>query len=342
VSQILVTGGAGYIGSHTVLLLLEAGYDVVVVDNLCNSSQTSLLRVAELTGKSCQFHQADICDAEALDQVFQQHQITSVIHFAGLKAVGESVEQPLRYYQNNVGGTVTLCQIMAKHGVKSIVFSSSATVYGDEAPVPYVETSLPKAINPYGRTKLYVEELLKDTHQSDSEWSVSLLRYFNPVGAHPSGAIGEDPKGIPNNLMPFISQVAVGKRDKLSVFGGDYNTPDGTCVRDYIHVMDLAHGHVEALKQLSTKPGVHTFNLGSGKGTSVLELVRAFETVNEIDVPFEIVGRRAGDLPAFYADAEKAREELGWATQLTIEDMCRDSWNWQRQNPYGYTQASDD
>jgi len=335
-TEILVTGGAGYIGSHTVLLLQEAGYEVVVVDNLVNSSEESLRRVSKITGKPYTFYHADICDADALDSIFTQHEIDSVILFAGLKAVGESVEQPLRYYQNNVGGTVSLCQVMAKHNVKSIVFSSSATVYGDEAPIPYVEKFQPKAINPYGRTKLFVEEQLKDLFNSDPEWSVSLLRYFNPVGAHPSGLIGEDPKGIPNNLMPFVSQVAVGKRDKLSVFGGDYETADGTCIRDYIHVMDLARGHVDALCRLSTRPGVHVFNLGSGEGTSVLELVNAFVKANGINIPYEVVERRSGDLPEFYADSSKAKKELGWETQLSIQDMCRDTWNWQSQNPNGY------
>jgi len=335
-SQILVTGGAGYIGSHTVLLLEQAGYEVVVVDNLSNASEESLRRVSEITGKSYTFYQADICDESALNDIFARHDIDSVIHFAGLKAVGESVEQPLRYYQNNVGGTVTLCQVMAKHDVKSIVFSSSATVYGDPASVPILENFPTSATNPYGRSKLMVEEVLQDLYVSDSSWRISLLRYFNPVGAHPSGLIGEDPNGIPNNLMPFVSQVAVGKREQLSVFGGDYATKDGTGVRDYIHVMDLADGHLKAIEKLEQAEGLHIHNLGTGNGYSVLDMVKAFEAASGKPVPYQIVDRRPGDIAECYADPAKAKQELGWEAKLGIEDMCRDGWNWQSQNPNGY------
>jgi len=335
-SQILVTGGAGYIGSHTVLLLLEAGFNVVVVDNLSNSSQESLKRVSEITGKEVVFYQADICDQASISSVFEQHDIASVIHFAGLKAVGESVEQPLRYYQNNVAGTVTLCQVMAKHDVKSIVFSSSATVYGDPASVPILEDFPTSATNPYGRSKLMVEEVLQDLFASDNDWCISLLRYFNPVGAHPSGLIGEDPNGIPNNLMPFVSQVAVGKREKLSVFGGDYPTEDGTGVRDYIHVMDLAAGHIKAIEKLQQGAGLHIHNLGTGNGYSVLDMVKAFEAASSRPVPYQVVERRPGDIAECFADPTKAKVELGWEAKLGIEDMCRDGWNWQSQNPNGY------
>ena len=334
--QILVTGGAGYIGSHTVLLLQQAGYGVVVVDNLSNASEESLRRVSEITGRSYTFYQADICDESALNDIFARHDIDSVIHFAGLKAVGESVEQPLRYYQNNVGGTVTLCQVMAKHDVKSIVFSSSATVYGDPASVPILESFPTSATNPYGRSKLMVEEILQDLHQSDSSWRISLLRYFNPVGAHSSGLIGEDPNGIPNNLMPFVSQVAVGKREKLAVFGGDYPTKDGTGVRDYIHVMDLAEGHLKAIEKLEQGSGLHIHNLGTGNGYSVLDMVKAFEAASGKPVPYQIVERRPGDIAECYADPAKAKQELGWEAKLGIEEMCRDGWHWQSQNPNGY------
>jgi len=335
-TEILVTGGAGYIGSHTVLLLQEAGYEVVVVDNLSNASEESLRRVSEITGRSYTLYQADICDADSLDSIFSKHEIDSVIHFAGLKAVGESVEQPLRYYQNNVGGTVSLCQVMAKHNVKNIVFSSSATVYGDPASVPILESFPTSATNPYGRSKLMVEEILQDLHQSDSSWRISLLRYFNPVGAHSSGLIGEDPNGIPNNLMPFVSQVAVGKREKLSVFGGNYPTKDGTGVRDFIHVMDLAEGHLKAIEKLEQGSGLHIHNLGTGNGYSVLDMVKAFETASGKSVPYEVVDRRPGDIAECFADPAKAKQELGWEAKLGIEDMCRDGWNWQSQNPNGY------
>ncbi|GLQ33200.1 UDP-glucose 4-epimerase GalE [Litoribrevibacter albus] len=335
-TQILVTGGAGYIGSHAVLLLQQAGYDVVVVDNLSNSSEESLHRVSGITAKDFTFYKADICDSDALEQIFLEHSFDSVIHFAGLKAVGESVELPLKYYQNNVAGTVSLCQVMAKHDVKSIVFSSSATVYGDPVSVPILESFPTSATNPYGRSKLMVEEVLTDLYKSDPDWRISLLRYFNPVGAHSSGLIGEDPNGIPNNLMPFISQVAVGKREKLSVFGGDYPTKDGTGVRDYIHVMDLAEGHLKALEMLKKKPGLHTHNLGTGNGYSVLEMIKAFEAASGQNVPYEIVSRRPGDIAECFADPTKAEQELGWTAKLGIEDMCVDGWRWQKNNPNGY------
>ena len=336
-STILVTGGAGYIGSHTVLQLLEQNYQVVVVDNLCNSSKESLNRVFELTGKTCAFYPVDIRDKQALAEVFSNHDISSVIHFAGLKAVGESTQIPLHYYDNNISGTLTLCEVMKEHSVKSLVFSSSATVYGDPESVPILENFPTSATNPYGRSKLIIEEILKDLHTSDSSWKIVLLRYFNPVGAHPSGLIGEDPNGIPNNLMPFISQVAVGRRDKLSVFGDDYSTIDGTGVRDYIHVDDLARGHLAAISKLEVDSGLFTYNLGTGNGYSVLEMVRAFSRASNIDVPFEIVNRRPGDIAECYANASKAKAELGWEAKLSIEDMCRDAWNWQSKNPNGYS-----
>lgn len=336
-STILVTGGAGYIGSHTVLQLLEQNYQVVVVDNLCNSSKESLNRVFELTGKTCAFYPVDIRDKQTLAEVFSNHDISSVIHFAGLKAVGESTQIPLHYYDNNISGTLTLCEVMKEHSVKSLVFSSSATVYGDPESVPILENFPTSATNPYGRSKLIIEEILKDLHASDSSWKIVLLRYFNPVGAHPSGLIGEDPNGIPNNLMPFISQVAVGRRDKLSVFGDDYSTIDGTGVRDYIHVDDLARGHLAAISKLEVDSGLFTYNLGTGNGYSVLEMVRAFSRASNIDVPFEIVNRRPGDIAECYANASKAKAELGWEAKLSIEDMCRDAWNWQSKNPNGYS-----
>lgn len=336
-STILVTGGAGYIGSHTVLQLLEQNYQVVVVDNLCNSSKESLNRVSKLTGKTCTFYPVDIRNKQALSEVFSNHDISSVIHFAGLKAVGESTQIPLHYYDNNISGTLTLCEVMKEHGVKSLVFSSSATVYGDPESVPILENFPTSATNPYGRSKLIIEEILKDLHASDSSWKIVLLRYFNPVGAHPSGLIGEDPNGMPNNLMPFISQVAVGRRDKLSVFGDDYSTIDGTGVRDYIHVDDLARGHLAAISKLEVDSGLFTYNLGTGNGYSVLEMVRAFSRASNIDVPFEIVNRRPGDIAECYANASKAKAELGWEAKLSIEDMCRDAWNWQSKNPNGYS-----
>ena len=334
--KILVTGGAGYIGSHTVLLLLENGYDVVVVDNLCNSSYESLKRVMELTGKSLDFYECDINDYDKLDEIFTAHEISSVIHFAGLKAVGESVAIPLRYYENNLTGTFTLLEVMKKHHVKKMVFSSSATVYGDPARVPITEDMPNSATNPYGRTKLFLEQILSDVYVSDPEFSISLLRYFNPVGAHHSGRIGENPKGIPNNLMPYITQVASGKLKELSVFGGDYNTHDGTGVRDFIHVMDLSMGHLKAIEYIQDKKGVFVHNLGTGTGYSVLDIIKAFEEANNIKIAYKIVDRRPGDIAECYADPTKAKEELGWQATKDIVDMCRDAWNWQKQNPNGF------
>ncbi|MDC0603103.1 UDP-glucose 4-epimerase GalE [Aliiglaciecola sp.] len=336
-STILVTGGAGYIGSHTVLQLLESNQQVVVLDNLCNSSPESLKRVEELTGKSITFVEGDIQDAELLANIFAQHDTQSVIHFAGLKAVGESVEKPLYYYRNNVYGTLVLCEAMALAGVKNLVFSSSATVYGDPTTLPLHE-NLPTGTptNPYGQSKLMVELVLTDLHASDNSWNIALLRYFNPAGAHPSGRIGEDPNGIPNNLMPFITQVATGKREQLSVFGDDYDTPDGTGVRDYIHVEDLADGHLKALAKLDQNVGLVTYNLGTGQGYSVLDMVKEFEKQSGKDVPYQIVPRRSGDVAACYADPALARDELGWSAQKGLTEMCRDSWNWQSNNPDGY------
>lgn len=334
---ILVTGGAGYIGSHTVLQLLEQDYQVVVLDNLSNASEESLERVAQITGKNVIFQQGDIRDEQVLNALFSQHSVDAVIHFAGLKAVGESVEQPIKYYENNVFGTLQLCKVMQSHNVKNLVFSSSATVYGDPTELPLHE-NLPtgRPTNPYGQSKLMVEHVLTDLFASDKEWNIVLLRYFNPVGAHLSGLIGEDPAGIPNNLMPFITQVATGKRDKLSIFGDDYDTPDGTGVRDYIHVEDLADGHLKALNKLAANAGLCTFNLGTGQGYSVLEMVKAFEAESGQAVPYAIVPRRSGDVAACYADPTLARQELGWQAQKGLEDMCRDSWRWQSQNPNGY------
>jgi UDP-glucose 4-epimerase len=336
IMRVLVTGGAGYIGSHTCVELLEAGHEVLVVDNLCNSKEESLRRVAEITGRVPELVKADLRDRVGLKAAFRDRDFDAVIHFAGLKAVGESTRIPLEYYQNNVGGTLTLCQVMAEAGVKGIVFSSSATVYGDPASVPIRESFPTSATNPYGRSKLFIEEILKDLHASDPEWSVALLRYFNPVGAHASGRIGEDPNGIPNNLMPYISQVAVGKLPKLRVFGNDYPTPDGTGVRDYIHVVDLARGHLKALERLAAEPGVVTYNLGTGRGCSVLEMVQAFEEISGRPIPYEIVDRRPGDIATCYADPTLARDELGWSAAFGIEEMVRDSWRWQSGNPGGY------
>ena len=333
---ILVTGGAGYIGSHTCVELLTAGYVVVVADNLCNSSQESLKRVERIAEKPVVFYQADTRDKDALKEIFTSHTIDAVIHFAGLKAVGESVEKPLLYYDNNVTGTLVLTEVMIQHGVKTMVFSSSATVYGDDAPVPYREDAPTKPVNPYGRTKLMAEEVLRDVAISDPAWRVALLRYFNPVGAHPSGLIGEDPSGIPNNLMPYVCQVAVGRRPELNIFGGDYPTVDGTGVRDYIHVGDLALGHVKALQRLTTRPGVLTANLGTGLGVSVLELVRAFAAASGRSVPFRIVDRRAGDLAAYWAEPTYAQQELGWHAIYDLDQICCDSWRWQQMNPSGY------
>ena len=334
---ILVTGGAGYIGSHTCLELLKAGYEVVVVDNLCNSSEEAVKRVEKISGKPVKFYQADILDREALEKIFESETIDSVIHFAGLKAVGESVAKPLEYYYNNITGTLVLCDVMRKHGVKNIVFSSSATVYGDPAFVPITE-ECPKGTitNPYGQTKSMLEQILTDFHVADPEWNVVLLRYFNPIGAHESGMIGEDPKGIPNNLVPYIAQVAVGKSPCLGVFGNDYPTHDGTGVRDYIHVVDLAVGHVKALKKIEEKAGVCIYNLGTGKGYSVLDVVKAYEKACGKEIKYEIKPRRPGDIATCYADATKAKEELGWVAERGIEEMCADSWRWQSMNPDGY------
>lgn len=334
--SILVTGGAGYIGSHTCVELLNAGYEVVVVDNLCNSSEESLKRVEEITGKTLKFYRADLLDRDAMEEIFENERIDSVIHFAGLKAVGESVQKPLEYYYNNVTGTLVLCDVMRKHGVKDIVFSSSATVYGNPHTVPIREDFPLSVTNPYGRTKLMLEEILQDLHVADSEWNVILLRYFNPIGAHKSGRIGENPKGIPNNLMPYITQVAIGKLTRLGVFGNDYDTPDGTGVRDYIHVVDLAKGHVKAIGKLKSKEGVSIYNLGTGNGYSVLDMVKAFEKASGREIPYEIKPRRAGDIAACYADPSKAKAELGWEAQYGLEEMCEDSWRWQSQNPEGY------
>lgn len=334
--KVLVTGGAGYIGSHTVLELLNAGHDVCVVDNLSNSSEESLRRVSELTGRSVDFQNIDILDKASLTDVVQGAGFDSVIHFAALKAVGESVAQPLRYYQNNITGTLVLCEVMQEQGVKNIVFSSSATVYGDPHTVPITEEFPLQATNPYGRTKLMMEYILTDLQIADPASNVALLRYFNPIGAHESGRIGEDPAGIPSNLLPFVAQVAVGRREKVSVFGGDYATPDGTGVRDYIHVVDLAIGHLQALEKLSTNPGMVTCNLGTGSGYSVLEIIKAFETASGKAVPYEIVDRRPGDIAECYADPAFALSELGWKAERGIDEMCCDSWRWQSQNPDGY------
>lgn len=334
--NILVTGGAGFIGSHTILELLSAGHDVVVMDNLSNSKITSLERVEELTGRSITFEEIDLLDVDGMESLFRSHSIDAVIHFAGLKAVGESVEKPLYYYENNVSGTVNLCKVMNNHGVKRIVFSSSATVYGNPAESPLKETSELSATNPYGQTKLTIEHIFRDICVSDSDWKVSLLRYFNPVGAHESGKIGEDPTGIPNNLMPYVTQVAVGKRKKLSVFGSDYPTHDGTGVRDYIHVTDLAKGHLKALENLENESGAEAYNLGTGHGSSVLDVIKTFEKVTDNKIPYELTDRRPGDAAICFADPAKAKERLNWETEKTLEDMCRDAWNWQTGNPDGY------
>ena len=337
---ILVTGGAGYIGSHTCIELLNAGYDVVVVDNLCNSCKESLKRVEEIAGKSVTFYEVDLLDQAGLKRVFDNEKIESVIHFAGLKAVGESVFKPLEYYHNNITGTLILCDEMRKHGVKSIVFSSSATVYGNPAFVPITE-ECPKGeiTNPYGRTKGMLEQILTDLHTADPEWQIMLLRYFNPIGAHESGRIGENPKGIPNNLLPYITQVAVGKLVCLGVFGNDYDTPDGTCMRDYIHVVDLADGHVKALQKMKKENGgVWIYNLGTGTGYSVLDVINAFEEANDLKINYVFKERRAGDVPACYADSSKAQKELGWVAKRGIKEMCQDSWRWQKNNPEGYVE----
>lgn len=333
---ILVTGASGYIGSHTCVELLAAGYSVVALDNLCNSSAEALKRVEKISGRDIPFYQADVRDRAALDALLAKHKIDATIHFAGLKAVGESVAQPLSYFENNVSGTVTLLQALGAAGVKAFVFSSSATVYGDPESVPIRETARLSTTNPYGRSKLMVEQVLEDLAKSDPSWAIGVLRYFNPVGAHASGLIGEDPRGIPNNLMPFVSQVAIGRRAKLSVFGNDYPTPDGTGVRDYIHVVDLARGHLAALAELFRSGRGFTVNLGTGQGYSVLDMVRAFEKASGRSVPYEIVARRPGDIAACYADPEKAAQLLGWKAEKGLDDMCADNWRWQNMNPNGY------
>ncbi|WP_405376832.1 UDP-glucose 4-epimerase GalE [Pseudobutyrivibrio sp.] len=335
---ILVTGGAGFIGSHTCVELQQAGYDVVVYDNLCNSSEESLKRVEALTGKAVKFYKGDILDRDRLNEVFEKEDIDSCIHFAGLKAVGESVQKPWEYYENNIAGTLTLVDVMRQHNCKNIIFSSSATVYGDPAEIPITE-NCPKGqcTNPYGWTKSMLEQILTDIQKADNEWNVVLLRYFNPIGAHPSGTMGENPNGIPNNLMPYITQVAVGKLPELGVFGNDYDTPDGTGVRDYIHVVDLAKGHVKALKKIEEKAGLKIYNLGTGVGYSVLDIVKNFEAANDIKIPYTIKPRRAGDIATCYSDATKAKEELGWTAEYGIKEMCADSWRWQKNNPNGYS-----
>ena len=339
--RILVTGGAGFIGSHTVVELLQSGYEAVVVDDLSNASPKVLDRIRQIVGPEASerlfFHEANVADREALEAVFDAHGIDAVIHFAGFKAVGESVSKPIEYYSNNLGSTLTLVDVMREHGCRSIIFSSSATVYGDPDSLPLTEESPKKpATNPYGWTKWMIEQILTDLHTADPAWNVVLLRYFNPIGAHPSGLMGEDPKGIPNNLVPYVAQVAVGRRDAVHVFGDDYDTPDGTGVRDYIHVMDLASGHVAALRWMSGRTGVEVFNLGTGKGSSVLDVIHAFSRACGKDIPYVVDPRRPGDVTANYADCSKAAREMGWHARYTLDDMCRDSWRWQQSNPNGY------
>ena len=339
---VLVTGGMGYISSHTCVELLEQGMDVVVIDNLVNSSEKAAERIEQITGRSLTFYKADVRDREKLDEIFDKHSIDCVIHFAGLKAVGESVEMPLEYYDNNLGSTITLCEAMRAHGVNKIIFSSSATVYSSDNDMPLYETSRTgQCTNPYGWTKFMCEQILRDYVKADGSWSVALLRYFNPVGAHPSGLIGEDPKGIPNNLMPYISQTAIGKFPYLRVFGNDYDTPDGTGVRDYIHVVDLAKGHVAAIAYMAEHSGELIFNLGTGTGYSVIDIVHAFEKANGLSVPYKVIGRRAGDVAVCYCSPEKSRRELGLAAGFDLEDMCRDSWHWQSLNPNGYRESDE-
>ena len=335
--HILVTGGTGYIGSHTVIELLSAGHSVVVVDNLSNSSPVSLDRVAVISGQTIPFYRADIRDRDALEAVFREHSFDCCIHFAGLKSVGESLAKPWEYYENNIGGTLVLLDVMRRHGCKNIIFSSSATVYGEPAVIPITE-DCPKrhCTNPYGQTKSMLEEILSDVQRADPAWNVVLLRYFNPIGAHPSGLIGEDPGGIPNNLMPYITQVAVGRLPQLRIFGDDYDTPDGTGVRDFIHVVDLAKGHVAALKAIREGCGTAVYNLGTGRGYSVLDMVKAFEAANGVPIPYAVAPRRTGDVASCWSDPSKAERELGWKAEKGIEDMCRDSWNWQQHNPNGY------
>lgn len=334
--KILVTGGAGYIGSHTCVELLNEKYEVVIVDNLSNSSKEAVKRVEKITGKKLDFYKTDLLDKKALETVFSRHKIDAVIHFAGLKAVGESVSIPLTYYHNNLTGTLNLLEVMSSFNVKNIVFSSSATVYGDPASLPIREDFPLSATNPYGRTKLFIEEILQDLYLSDNEWNIALLRYFNPVGAHSSGLIGEDPAGIPNNLVPYISRVAVGILPEVNVFGDDYNTPDGTGVRDFIHVTDLATGHIKTLPKLFTNPGVVIYNLGTGRGYSVLEMIKGFEKASSKKIKYRITPRRPGDIAACYADPQKAGQELGWQADKDLDDMCADTWKWQKNNPQGY------
>ena len=338
--RVLVTGGAGYIGSHTCVELLDAGYEVVILDNLYNSSEKAVERIEEITGKKVTFYENDMLDEEALDKIFSKEKIDCVIHFAGLKAVGESVAKPLEYYKNNIAGTLTLVEVMRKYGCKNIIFSSSATVYGDPAFIPITE-ECPKGTptNPYGWTKSMLEQILTDLHTADEEWNVILLRYFNPIGAHKSGMIGEDPKGIPNNLLPYVAQVAIGKLECVGVFGDDYDTPDGTGVRDYIHVVDLAIGHVKAIDKIKENPGVKVYNLGTGNGQSVFDVVKAFGKACGHEIPYVIKPRRAGDVPVCYSDASLAKKELGWEAEYGIEEMCASSWKWQSMNPDGYEQA---
>ena len=336
---ILVTGGTGFIGSHTCVELLNSGYDVVIADNLYNSKALVVDRIETITGKRPAFYELDICDREALNALFDKEDIDAAIHFAGYKAVGESTQKPIEYYHNNIESTLVLCDVMRKHGVKKIVFSSSATVYGDPAFVPITEECpLGETTNPYGATKSMQERILTDIWRSDNEWQVMLLRYFNPIGAHASGLIGEDPKGIPNNLLPYVAQVASGKRECIHVFGNDYDTPDGTGIRDYIHVVDLAKGHVKAIEGMETLPGVQIFNLGTGNGYSVLDIIKAFSAACGRDLPYVIDPRRPGDVAQCYSDPAKAREVLGWTAEYNIEDMCRDAWNWQSKNPNGYNE----
>lgn len=334
---VLLTGGAGYIGSHAAVALLNEGYDIVIIDNLTNSHMESINRIKEITGKEFPFYKVDLLKVESLKEVFDAHKIEAVMHFAGFKAVGESVEFPLAYYHNNITGTVNLCEVMAKHSVKKLVFSSSATVYGSPESLP-IDENFPLAVtNPYGRSKLIIEEILQDLVVSDASWHISILRYFNPIGAHESGRIGENPTGIPNNLMPYITQVAAGKRAQLQVFGADYETRDGTGERDYIHVTDLVDGHLKALQYLNKYEGIETFNLGTGLGYSVLDLLDAFSKVNQIQIPYQITARRPGDIAACYANPQKAKELLGWQAKKSLEDMCRDSWRWQSENLNGYS-----
>lgn len=334
--SILVTGGAGYIGSHTAVELLEKGYEIVIVDNLINSNEESLNRVKKITGRDFKFYKADLLDKEAVRKIFRENNIDSVIHFAGLKAVGESVSIPLRYYNNNLMSTLNLCEVMNEFNIKKLVFSSSATVYGNPSTIPITEDFPLSATNPYGRTKLMIEDILRDLYISDNNWNIILLRYFNPIGAHKSGLIGEDPKGIPNNLVPYIAQVACGKLPCLKVFGNDYPTKDGTGVRDYIHVVDLADGHIKALEKLNSNPGIQTYNLGTGNGYTVLEVVQAYSKACGKEIPYKLVDKRPGDVASCYADTSKANKELGFTAKRTIDDMCKDSWNWQLNNPNGY------